>query len=93
MLKIVAACGNGMGSSLMVKLKIESVCQEMGIDAHIDHMSIGDAKNVYRNYDIIMCSQALLHNFSQLENIKVIGLRNLLSTEEIKEKFIENDIK
>lgn len=31
MLKIITVCGNGIGSSLMLKMKIEEICAENNI--------------------------------------------------------------
>ena len=45
MLKVIAACGNGMGSSLMIKMNIANAFKELGIPAQIDHMSVGEAKS------------------------------------------------
>ena len=39
-IKAIAACGNGMGSSQMIKMKINKVFKRLGIDAEIGHMKI-----------------------------------------------------
>ena len=52
----IAACGNGMGSSQMIKMKINKVFKRLGIDAEIGHMSVGEAKGVANNYDMIFVS-------------------------------------
>lgn len=88
MLRVIAACGNGMGSSLMVKMKIEEVFREINVPAKVEHMSVGDAKNQGSNADIIFVSSALEHNLAQAKNkTTVIGLKNLLSKAEILEKL------
>lgn len=89
MLKIAAACGNGMGSSLIVKMRIVDVFKELGIEASVEHMSVGDAKNRGKNFDLIYISKALEHNLKDIEGPKIIGLKNLLSKEEILEKTKE----
>lgn len=89
MLKIAAACGNGMGSSLMVKMKITEVFKELNIPATVEHMSVGDAKNRGNQYDVVFVSKALEANLSKLTKPKVIGLKNLLSKDEILQKVKE----
>lgn len=89
MLNIIAACGNGMGSSLMVKMKIEEVFRELNVPAKVEHMSVGDARSQGNSADIIFVSNALENNLSGIKNAEVIGLRNLLSKEEILEKVQE----
>lgn len=95
MLKVVAACGNGMGSSQIIKMKIEKVFKKLSIAVSIDHMSVGDAKNAANNYDVVFCSQALTGTFANLrnKNTKIIGLVNLLSEAEIEQKITEAGLK
>ena len=75
-IKAIAACGNGMGSSQMIKMKINKVFKRLGIDAEIGHMSVGEAKGVANNYDMIFVSETF-------------GLKNLLSEKEIEAKIRE----
>ena len=85
MLKIIAACGSGMGSSQLIKMKLEKVFKKLGIDADIYHTNVGDAKSQANNYDVVFCSESLIGNFGGTK-AKVIGLKNLLSEAEITEK-------
>lgn len=91
MIKAIAACGNGMGSSLIIKMKIQEAFNDLGIPAEVAHMSVGEAKNACENYDVVFVSTALESNFSG-KNTTVIGLKNLLSKEEIVEKIKANGI-
>lgn len=90
MLKVIAACGNGMGSSQIIKMKIEKIFKNLNVQAQIHHCSIGEAKTQATNYDVVFCSEALKDNFknAQAKGTKVIGLKNLLSEAEIKEKIL-----
>ena len=84
-IKALAACGNGMGSSQMIKMKINKVFKKLGIDAEIGHMSVGEAKGVANNYDMVFVSETFTSQF----NTKIIGLKNLLSEKEIESKIRE----
>jgi len=89
-LKVVAACGNGMGSSQVIKMKITKVFKKLGIEADIHHMSVGEAKSAASSYDMVFCSEALKSNFSNASaKTKIVGLRNLLSEAEIETKLKE----
>lgn len=90
MLKVLAACGNGMGSSQIIKMKIEKVFRKLAMPASIDHMSVGEAKSQASNYDAVFCSASLVDNFKVRGNTKVIGLVNLLSESEIETKIKEH---
>lgn len=92
MLKVIAACGSGMGSSQIIKMKIEKIFKRLGIQATIQHTSIGTAKSQATSCDAVFCSEALKSNFQRAEKAGtiIIGLKNLLSEKEIEEKIIEN---
>ena len=91
MLKAIAACGNGMGSSQIIKMKIEKVFKKLNVPVSIHHTSIGVAKSEASSYDVVFCSEALKGNFSSAEagGTIVVGLKNLLSEQEIEEKIKE----
>ena len=87
MLKVLAACGNGMGSSQIIKMRIEQVLKEMGLKFHCDHSSVGQAKSQAKMYDLVLVPQQLVKEFQNVPaTTKVVGLINLLSAQEIKDK-------
>jgi len=90
MLKVIAACGSGMGSSQIIKMKLEKVFKKLGIEANIYHTNIGDAKSQAANYDVVVCSDSLIGTFANAaaKKVIVIGLKNLLSEKEIEEKVL-----
>ncbi len=92
MLKVIAACGNGMGSSQIIKMKIEKVFKKLQIPVQIHHSSVGEAKTQASSYDVVFCSEALKNNFAQAEKAGtvIVGLKNLLSEQEIEQKIVEN---
>lgn len=89
-MKVLAACGNGMGSSQMIKMKIIKVFKKLKIDVDVDHLSVGEAKSVISSFDMVFVSESLVSNFSNARSkTKIIGLRNLLSEVEIESKIRE----
>lgn len=88
-MKILAVCGNGMGTSNIIKMKIQKITQDLGIKATVEHASIAAGKSKAMEYDVVFCSNAFLPNLVELEqrNITVIGVKNLMSEVELKEKF------
>ncbi|MBQ1509089.1 MAG: PTS sugar transporter subunit IIB [Erysipelotrichaceae bacterium] len=90
MLKVIAACGNGMGSSQMIKMKITKVFKKLGVDVQVDHTSVGAATSMASSYDAVFVSQAFVKNFESAEKkgTKIVGLKNLLSEAEIEEKIV-----
>lgn len=82
-----------MGSSQIIKMKITKIFKEKGIDVDLHHTSIGEAKTQANNVDVVFCSSALAGNFDKAREsgTVVVGLKNLLSEQEIREK-IETDV-
>lgn len=90
MLKVIAACGSGMGSSQIIKMKIGKVFKKLGIDVTIQHNSVGEAKGQASSFDVVFCSEVLKSNFKRAEDSGtiVIGLKNVLSEQEMEEKIL-----
>ena len=93
MLNIVVACANGAGSSLMMKLKVQEVIKEMNIDARIHHCAISEARGS-ASYDLVFTALNFVKMFdaAKAKGTTVIGIKNVLSAKEIKEKLIESKI-
>lgn len=90
-MKVLAACGSGMGSSQIIKMKITNVFKKLNIPLEIHHCAVSEAKTLASNYDVVVCSNALLDVFKNVDQskTKIIGLKNLLSEKEIEEKVRE----
>lgn len=90
MLKVIAACGSGMGSSQIIKMKINKVFKKLGIDVTVQHNSVGEAKSQASNFDVVFCSEVLKSNFKRAEEsgTVIIGLKNILSEQEMEEKIL-----
>ncbi|MDR0270494.1 PTS sugar transporter subunit IIB [Paenibacillus sp.] len=88
MLKILAACGNGMGSSMVIKMKIEKVLRGMGkTDFKVDYCSVGEAKAQASGYDVIVASVHLIHELEGRTKGHLLGLDNLMDEAEISAKL------
>lgn len=94
MVKVIAACGNGMGSSQMIKMKIEKVFKKLGQEVQIEHNSVGAATSMATNFDAVFVSLNFVEQFSKAaeKGVKIIGLKNLLSEKEIEEKILESGL-
>lgn len=90
-MKILATCGNGMGTSLLMEMRVKNVMDQHNIDYEISHTSLGEAKSIGLNFDVIFCPQAFANELN-FNGVKVIPLKNVLSNDEIEEKCIEHNI-
>ncbi|MGP1457822.1 MAG: PTS sugar transporter subunit IIB [Treponema sp.] len=94
MVKIVVACGSGMGSSQIIKMKVSKVLKKMNVQADIHHTNIGEAKSTAENYNAVICPENLRETFdaAQKKGVRVIALKNLLDEKEIEAKITEADL-
>ena len=88
-LKVLTACGAGMGCCQIIALKLKKIFKEMNIDAVITHGNVSNAKSTATNYDMLVCGATLVNNFKAAESrgVVVIGLKNLTSEKEMREKI------
>jgi len=92
MATILAACVNGAGSSLLMKMALEKVVKELNMNVtRIHHCSLAEGKSTAKNFDIVFCPLNFLSMFSDVANkgVTIIGLKNVMSADEIKKHIIE----
>jgi ascorbate PTS system EIIB component len=85
-LKILAVCGMGFGSSMVLRMTIESVMRELGVKASVVTSDIGTAKS--ESADLIVTSS----EFSQLlksKGIPIVEIKNYVDKQEMKQKLME----
>lgn len=88
MLKVLAACGAGVGSSQIIKMKLQKVFGKYGIAFEVDHMSVGMAKTEVNKYDLVITMAGLMNMFTNVRpETKIIGLVNLMSEAEMETKI------
>ena len=83
-MKILAVCGMGIGSSMILKINIESVLKALGVtDAEVEHCdltSLAGAKS-----DLIVVTNDLAENCKPYG--EVIALVNIMKKDELKAKL------
>lgn len=91
----MVSCANGAGSSLMIKMKVEKILKELGIQATIHHCPISEGKNDAYTYNVVFTALNFVSAFdgAAAKGVKVIGIKNIMSETEIKEKIIANELK
>lgn len=84
--KALIACRAGVGSSLMLKIKVQEVVRENGWDIQIEHSSLDGVPGF--DGDILI---TLVDVAEELEEKgvpqKVVGIANIVDKEEIKAKL------
>ncbi|WP_251855425.1 PTS sugar transporter subunit IIB [Enterococcus italicus] len=86
--KALVACRAGVGSSLMLKIKVNEVVKENNLQLVVEHSSL-DGLNGFDGDMVI----TLIDMAQELEEkkvpYKVVGIRNIVDKEEIKTKLLE----
>jgi len=93
-LKIIVACTNGAGTSLMMKMSVEKATKELGIPVEkIHHCAMAEGKSSASQYDVAFVPLNFINMFkdAQESGTTIIGLRNVLSADEVKEKLKATD--
>jgi PTS system ascorbate-specific IIB component len=88
--KILVACANGAGTSLMMKMSVEKAAGELNVPVDkIHHCALAEGKSSASQYDIAFVPLNFVDMFkdAQKQGTAVIGLKNVLSADEVKEKL------
>jgi len=81
-LKIVAVCGFGLGSSMLLKMKIDEVLKKHGLNDHIETTDISSAPSVM--CDLIFTSYELGEQLQHRVSVPVVMVKSFLDTSEIE---------
>ncbi|MFM4835240.1 PTS ascorbate-specific subunit IIBC [Aeromonas veronii] len=77
--RILAVCGNGQGSSMMMKMKIGKFLEQRGVPHVMDSCAVADYKTKLQTTDIIVSSKHLAGEMSPGEGKFVLGVQNMLN--------------
>lgn len=84
MIKIITVCGNGIGSSLLLKLKVEEIAREEGIEVDVQSIDAGNATGM--NADLVITVKELAGIFPENQNVAII--RSYTNKKKIKEDVL-----
>ena len=86
--RILAVCGSGQGSSMMMKMKIKQYLDKRGIPNVMDSCAVTDHKGKVSGIDIIVCSKHLQEEIVQEGNVSVLGVQNMLNPNTFGEELL-----
>lgn len=90
--KILVACANGAGTSLMMKMTCERVTKKLGMGvSDIHHCALSEGVSSARQFDIVFSPANFKNMYADAEKagVCVIGLRNVLSDKEMEAALVE----
>lgn len=94
-MSFLVCCANGAGSSLMMKMTLQKVLDKVGLKpGKVHHCALSEGKTAATQFDVVFCVQNFTNMFKVAEKkgTIVIGLRNILSDQEIEQKMKEHGI-
>jgi PTS system ascorbate-specific IIB component len=86
--KALVACRAGVGSSLMLKIKVNEVVKENNLQLIVEHSSL-DGLNGFDGDMVITLIDVAQELEEKKVPYKVVGIRNIVDKEEIKTKLLE----
>lgn len=85
-MKILAVCGMGLGSGLILRMQAEKALKELGIQADLEVADIGTARALASTADLILTSEELAQ---QLVGVKprIVTIKNFIDLREMVTKL------
>lgn len=81
MLKVITVCGLGVGSSLIMKMTVDSAMSQLGVKCNIEHWDMGTVKG--KECDLIVTTNGFKKSFEGQEN--VVYVENIVDVKEMTE--------
>ena len=85
-MKIVAVCGMGIGTSVLLKMNAEKVLAKLGVDADVEAADMGVARGAAQTAEIVLTSEELAEEIGEVP-ANVIIINNFFDLDEITEKI------
>src|SRR3989475_3020074 len=85
--KILAVCGMGLGSGLLLRMQAEKALRQLGIvDADLEVADIGSARAMAQTADLIITSNELAEPLGKVTP-RVVTISNFVDLKEMVEKL------
>ncbi|WP_088832409.1 PTS sugar transporter subunit IIB [Paenibacillus tyrfis] len=83
-MKILCVCGLGQGTSLILRMNVESVLRDLGVNADVEHTDVSSASGMAADH--IITSNELAQSL-QGHSANIVIVNNYFDLNEIKEKL------
>src|SRR5436190_18829895 len=85
-MKILAVCGMGLGSGLLLRMQAEKALRQLGIDADLEVADIGSARAMAQTADLILTSNELAEQLGKVKP-REVTISNFVDLKEMVEKL------
>ena len=83
---INTVCGNGLGSSLILKINVDKILKQLGEDAEVEAADVGSAGS--SDADLLVTTTQFESNLKSIDK-DVIYVNNVMDNDELKEQLEE----
>lgn len=88
MLNLLCVCGNGMGTSTILKINVKKICDRNGIDAVVESCAFGEAMTYLMSTDLVLTSP----EWSQMlppSGAKIVEVKNLIDVSTVEKSLVD----
>lgn len=86
-MNIITVCGFGVGTSLLLKMTVDGVLSEEGIEGEVEAMDMTSVRG--SSADIILTSKEIGEEIKEQVQGNLIYISNFMDTEEVREKILQ----
>ena len=88
-MKIVAVCGMGIGTSVLLKMNIEKVIVQLGLEATVEAVDMSTARSAGFEANIVMTTPDLVDKLQGLP-AEIIEVEHFFDLEELQTKLTKS---
>lgn len=81
-MKIITVCTMGIGTSILLKMNVEKVLDQLGLSGSVEASDLGSARGASQSADLIMTNAEMARALSDVA-VPVTVVHNFMDTEEI----------
>lgn len=85
-MKILAVCGMGLGTGLILRMQAEKALQRLGVDADLEVTDIGSARAMAMTAEMIITSSELADQLGEVK-AKIVTISNFIDLDEMTAKL------
>ncbi len=85
-MKILAVCGMGLGSGLLLRMQAEKALRTLGVQADLEVADIGTARAAAQTADLIITSNELAQQLAGVKP-KIVTISNFIDLQEMVTKL------
>lgn len=85
-MKLLAVCGMGIGTSIILKMNAEKALERLGVDGEVEVADIGSARGAAATADVVLTSGELAEELGEVR-AEVVVVDSFVDVDEIAGKL------